>query len=118
MPWVRNLRRFVDTGAGLGSEALMAVDFGGDSLGKKMVISEEKPEEGSISSRVQRLAKYRFLKKQSELLLNADDLDAMWVCLRENCVIDDATGAEKVRFLFDVFYTTSASFVLGSMAHC
>lgn len=37
-----------------------------------------------------------FLQKQSDLLLNADDLDAMWVCLRENCVIDDATGAEKV----------------------
>ncbi|KAK6914531.1 Protein of unknown function DUF936, plant [Dillenia turbinata] len=54
-----------------------------------------KPEEGSISYRVQRLAKYRFLKKQSDLLLNADDLDAMWVCLRENCVIDDAIGAEK-----------------------
>lgn len=36
------------------------------------------------------------VQKQSELLLNADDLDAMWVCLRENCVIDDATGAEKV----------------------
>ena len=34
------------------------------------------------------------LQKQS--LFNADDLDAMWVCLRENCVIDDATGAEKV----------------------
>ena len=41
------------------------------------------------------------LQKQSELLLNADDLDAMWVCLRENCVIDDATGAEKVWFFFD-----------------
>lgn len=36
------------------------------------------------------------MQKQSDLLLNADDLDAMWVCLRENCVIDDATGAEKV----------------------
>ncbi|KAL2505040.1 putative serine/threonine-protein phosphatase 2A regulatory subunit B'' subunit TON2 [Abeliophyllum distichum] len=36
------------------------------------------------------------LKKQSDLLLNADDLDAMWVCLRENCVIDDATGTKKV----------------------
>lgn len=89
----------------------------------------QKPEEGSISQRVQRLAKYRFLKvklllslillvlnhllvhliithilnselqKQSDLLLNADDLDAMWVCLRENCVIDDATGAEKVYIL-------------------
>jgi len=31
--------------------------------------------------------------------LNADDLDAMWVCLRENCVIDDATGAEKVAIM-------------------
>jgi hypothetical protein len=37
----------------------------------------------------------QYLQKQSELLLNADDLDAMWVCLRENCVIDDATGAEN-----------------------
>lgn len=36
------------------------------------------------------------LQKQSDILLNADDLDAMWVCLRENCVIDDATSAEKV----------------------
>ena len=36
------------------------------------------------------------MQKQSDLLLNADDLDAMWVCLRQNCVIDDATGAEKV----------------------
>ncbi|GFP82602.1 probable serine/threonine-protein phosphatase 2a regulatory subunit b'' subunit ton2 [Phtheirospermum japonicum] len=56
---------------------------------------KKKPEEGSTSHRVQRLAKYLFLKEQSDLLLNADDLDAMWVCLRENCVIDDATGAEK-----------------------
>ncbi|CAL5415695.1 unnamed protein product [Camellia sinensis] len=56
---------------------------------------KKKPEEGSISHRVQRVAKYRFLKKQSDLLLNADDLDAMWVCFKENCVIDDATGAEK-----------------------
>ncbi|CAL5347025.1 unnamed protein product [Camellia sinensis] len=52
---------------------------------------KKKPEEGSISHRVQRVAKYRFLKKQSDLLLNADDLDAMWVCFKENCVIDDAT---------------------------
>ncbi|GJQ88920.1 hypothetical protein Tco_0000059 [Tanacetum coccineum] len=36
------------------------------------------------------------MKKQSDLLLNADDLDTMWVCLRDNCVIDDATGAEKM----------------------
>ncbi|CAD6334631.1 unnamed protein product [Miscanthus lutarioriparius] len=147
MPWVRNLRRFVGTGAGLGSEALMgqsvplasvpplaspsglrarlgsvgAARFGfrgGGELETKRILLEifkerqrksaeagsipsfykKKPEEGSISSRVQRLAKYRFLKKQSELLLNADDLDAMWVCLRENCVIDDATGAEKMNY--------------------
>ncbi|RWW67942.1 hypothetical protein BHE74_00024598, partial [Ensete ventricosum] len=64
MPWVRNLRRYVGSGTGLGSEALMGL-FPSLNL------------------------------KQSELLLNADDLDAMWVCLRENCVIDDATGAEK-----------------------
>lgn len=49
-----------------------------------------------------------FLQKQSDLLLNADDLDAMWVCLRENCVIDDATGAEKVSSIsfFLVCYLT------------
>lgn len=47
-----------------------------------------------------------FLQKQSDLLLNADDLDEMWVCLRENCVIDDATGAEKVRI------ARSISFIL------
>ncbi|GJS11177.1 kinase-like domain, phloem protein 2-like protein [Tanacetum coccineum] len=35
-------------------------------------------------------------EKQSDLLLNADDLDTMWVCLRDNCVIDDANGAEKI----------------------
>ncbi|OAY76032.1 putative serine/threonine-protein phosphatase 2A regulatory subunit B subunit TON2, partial [Ananas comosus] len=118
MPWVRNLRRFVGSGAGLGSEALMELETkrilleifkerqqkeAGSipSFYKKAcncVHCWLKPEEGSISHRVQRLAKYRFLKKQSELLLNADDLDAMWVCLRENCVIDDATGAEKMNY--------------------
>lgn len=41
-----------------------------------------------------------YMQKQSDLLLNADDLDAMWVCLRENCVIDDTTGAEKVSAAF------------------
>lgn len=56
-----------------------------------------------------------FLQKQSDLLLNADDLDAMWVCLRENCVIDDATGAEKVWFsiliLFLIFsYVVNISY--------
>ncbi|KAE8711937.1 putative serine/threonine-protein phosphatase 2A regulatory subunit B'' subunit TON2 [Hibiscus syriacus] len=107
MLWVRNLRRYIGSGAGLGSEALMELETKRillDIFKEKQQKSAEagsipsfykkaciKPEEGSISHRVQRLAKYRFLKKQSDLLLNADDLDAMWVCLRENCVIDDAT---------------------------
>ncbi|KAG8650954.1 hypothetical protein MANES_07G083301v8 [Manihot esculenta] len=109
MLWVRNLRRYIGSGVGLGSEALMELETKRillDIFKEKQQRSAEaatvpsfykkKPEEGSISHRVQRLAKYRFLKKQSDILLNADDLDAMWVCLRENCVIDDATGAEKV----------------------
>ncbi|KAJ0976198.1 hypothetical protein J5N97_018163 [Dioscorea zingiberensis] len=111
MPWVRNLRRYIGTGAGLGSEALMELETKRILLeifkerqqknaeaGSIPSFYKKKPEEGSISHRVQRLAKYRFLKKQSDLLLNADDLDAMWVCLRENCVIDDATGAEKMNY--------------------
>ncbi|GLT99173.1 hypothetical protein SLE2022_166310 [Rubroshorea leprosula] len=111
MLWVRNLRRYIGSGAGLGSEALMELETKRillDIFKEKQQKSAEagtipsfykkKPEEGSISHRVQRLAKYRFLMKQSDLLLNADDLDAMWVCLRENCVIDDATGAEKMNY--------------------
>nr|GME00463.1 probable serine/threonine-protein phosphatase 2A regulatory subunit B'' subunit TON2 [Ipomoea batatas] len=111
MLWVRNLRRFIGSGAGLGSEALMELETKrilldifkekqqkNQESGKIPTFYKKKPEEGSISQRVQRLAKYRFLKKQSDLLLNADDLDSMWVCLRENCVIDDATGAEKMNY--------------------
>ncbi|WZZ38590.1 hypothetical protein YC2023_034849 [Brassica napus] len=117
MLWVRNLRRYIGSGAGLGSEALMVSEF--ESLRRRESCSRysktsnrkvrkqaryqastrrHKPEEGSISQRVQRLAKYRFLKKQSDLLLNSDDLAAMWNCLRENCVIDDGTGAEKMNY--------------------
>ncbi|KAL6560512.1 putative serine/threonine-protein phosphatase 2A regulatory subunit B'' subunit ton2 [Orobanche gracilis] len=116
MLWVRNLRRYIGSGAGLGSEALMELETKRillDIFKVKQQKSAEagtipsfykkKPEEGSISHRVQRLAKYRFLKKQSDLLLNADDLDAMWVCLRENCVIDDATGAEKAVMNYEDF---------------
>jgi hypothetical protein len=52
-------------------------------------------------------------QKQSELLLNADDLDAMWVCLRENCVIDDATGAEKVGcFMYLYFRPAICQFLI------
>ncbi|KAH9683305.1 putative serine/threonine-protein phosphatase 2A regulatory subunit B'' subunit TON2 [Citrus sinensis] len=107
MLWVRNLRRFIGSGTGLGSEALMErsnrkvlklAQFPASTRRHVHELVAWKPEEGSISHRVQRLAKYRFLKKQSDLLLNADDLDAMWVCLRENCVIDDATGAEKMNY--------------------
>lgn len=50
------------------------------------------------------------LQKQSDLLLNADDLDAMWFCLRENCVIDDATGAEKVYILI-IFVILGYAFI-------
>lgn len=49
------------------------------------------------------------MQKQSDLLLNTDDLDVMWVCLRENCVIDDATGAEKassIQFFILICYST------------
>ncbi|KAL1832545.1 hypothetical protein ACET3Z_002196 [Daucus carota] len=111
MLWVRNLRRFIGSGTGLGSEALMELETKRILLdmfkekqqknaesGSLPSFYKKKPEDGSISHRVQRLAKCRFLKKQSDLLLNADDLDAMWACLRENCVIDDATGAEKMNY--------------------
>ncbi|XP_024022608.1 probable serine/threonine-protein phosphatase 2A regulatory subunit B'' subunit TON2 [Morus notabilis] len=111
MPWVRNLRRYIGSGVGLGPEALMELETKRillDIFKEKQQKSaaagtipsfyKKKPEEGSISSKVQRLAKCRFLKKQSDLLLNTDDLDVMWVCLRENCVIDDATGAEKMNY--------------------
>ncbi|GJU99589.1 probable serine/threonine-protein phosphatase 2A regulatory subunit B'' subunit TON2 [Tanacetum coccineum] len=75
----------------------------GPSLVSTRRVWWETPEDGSINHKVQRLAKYRFLKvtiysavafvicvlraffpvqmKQSDLLLNADDLDAMWVCI-------------------------------------
>ena len=36
------------------------------------------------------------MQKQTDILLNSDDLDAMWLILRENSVIDEATGCEKV----------------------
>ncbi|KAL0709710.1 hypothetical protein Bca4012_016688 [Brassica carinata] len=141
MLWVRNLRRYIGSGAGLGSEALMELEtkrilleifkdkqqksqeagtipsfykkacplhtlirclslafHGNNLLNLRRYSLFQKPEEGSISQRVQRLAKYRFLKKQSDLLLNSDDLAAMWNCLRENCVIDDGTGAEKMNY--------------------
>uniref|UniRef100_A0A1J3E668 Putative serine/threonine-protein phosphatase 2A regulatory subunit B'' subunit TON2 n=1 Tax=Noccaea caerulescens TaxID=107243 RepID=A0A1J3E668_NOCCA len=111
MLWVRNLRRYIGSGAGLGSEALMELETKRillEIFKEKQQKSQEagtipsfykkKPEEGSISQKVQRLAKFRFLKKQSDLLLNSDDLAAMWNCLRENCVIDDATGAEKMNY--------------------
>ncbi|ERN16935.1 hypothetical protein AMTR_s00057p00185220 [Amborella trichopoda] len=111
MLWVRNLRRYVRNRAGLGSEALMELETKRillDIFKEKQQRNAEagaipsfykkKPTEGSISNRVQRLAKFRFLKKQSDLLLNADDLDAMWVCLREKCVVDDSTGTEKMNY--------------------
>ncbi|GJZ41275.1 hypothetical protein Tco_0588161 [Tanacetum coccineum] len=58
-----------------------------EAINNSFIMMFTKPEDGSISLKFQRLAKYRFLKKQSDLLLNVVDLDAMWVCLRENYVI-------------------------------
>ncbi|KAL2464128.1 putative serine/threonine-protein phosphatase 2A regulatory subunit B'' subunit TON2 [Forsythia ovata] len=111
MLWVRNLRRFIGSGTGVGSESLMELETKrilldifnekqqkSDEVGTIPSFYKRKPEEGSISQTDQRLSNFRFLKKQTNLLLNADDLDAMWVCLRENCVIDDATGAEKMNY--------------------
>ncbi|KAJ7536115.1 hypothetical protein O6H91_12G056800 [Diphasiastrum complanatum] len=110
MPWVQALKKYVGSGAGLGSEALMELEI------KRILLDAyreheqknlekgaiptfyKKPTEGSIGAKVQRLARFRFLKKQTDQLLNADDLDTMWICLRENCVIDDSTGSEKMNY--------------------
>lgn len=111
MLWVRNLRRYIRSDPNLGSEARMEQET------RKILLNmykekhrksaeagvipsfyKKKPEDGSINHTVQRLAKYCFLKKQSDVLLNSDDLDAMWLCLRENCVIDESNGTEKVNY--------------------
>ncbi|XP_071705096.1 probable serine/threonine-protein phosphatase 2A regulatory subunit B'' subunit TON2 [Rutidosis leptorrhynchoides] len=111
MLWVRNLRRYIRSDPNLGSEAMLEHETRRILLniykekhrknaeaGIIPSFYKKKPEDGSISHTVQRLAKYRFLKKQSDILLNSDDLDAMWLCLRENCVIDESTGSEKVNY--------------------
>ncbi|KAI7735470.1 hypothetical protein M8C21_017828, partial [Ambrosia artemisiifolia] len=36
--------------------------------------------------------------KQSDILLNADDLDALWLCLRENSLVDEITGSVKANY--------------------
>ncbi|KAJ0914907.1 putative guanylate cyclase activating protein [Helianthus annuus] len=111
MLWVRNLRRYIRSDASLGSEARM------EHVTRRILLNmykekhrksaeagiipsfyKKKPEDGSISHTVQRLAKYRFLKKQSDILLNADDLDTLWLCLRENCLVDEITGSVKVNY--------------------
>ncbi|XP_024995484.1 probable serine/threonine-protein phosphatase 2A regulatory subunit B'' subunit TON2 [Cynara cardunculus var. scolymus] len=111
MLWVRNLRRYIKSDPGISSEAMMELEIRRILLnifkekhrknaeaGIIPSFYKKKPEDGSISHTVQRLAKYRFLKKQSDILLDADDLDAMWLCLRENCVVDEATGSERVGY--------------------
>ncbi|KVH95604.1 Calcium-binding EF-hand [Cynara cardunculus var. scolymus] len=61
MLWVRNLRRYIKSDPGISSEAMMGIRY---------------------------IIAYRLLmQKQSDILLDADDLDAMWLCLRENCVV-------------------------------
>ncbi|KAJ9549573.1 hypothetical protein OSB04_022116 [Centaurea solstitialis] len=112
MLWVRNLRRFIRSSrASLGSEAMLELEIRKNLInifkekhrksaeaGVIPSFYKKKPEDGSINHTVQRLAKYRFLKKQSDILLDGDDLDAMWLCLRENCVIDEATSSERVGY--------------------
>ncbi|OAE31055.1 hypothetical protein AXG93_4031s1050 [Marchantia polymorpha subsp. ruderalis] len=125
MLWAEQLRKYVGSGAGLGSEALTemetkrilheafrerqqkSVEAGAIPSFYKKARNRQipplshcgwKPVEGSAGAKLQRLARYRFLKKQAEVLLNADDLDAMWVCLRENCSIDNANGVEKMNY--------------------
>ncbi|CAK9159743.1 unnamed protein product [Ilex paraguariensis] len=79
MLWVRNLRRFIGSGDGLGSEALMELETKRILLeifkekqqksaqaGAIPSFYKKKAEEGSISHRVQRLAKFRFLKMNYE----------------------------------------------------
>ncbi|CAD5174262.1 unnamed protein product [Musa acuminata subsp. malaccensis] len=111
MPWVRNLRRYVGSGTGTGSEALMELETKRILLEIFKERQQRNVQAGSVPSYYKKqcqldsflwspmqLAKHRFMKKQSVLLLNADDLDAIWVRLRENCVIDDSTGDEKMNY--------------------
>eukprot|EP00252_Welwitschia_mirabilis_P017164 TRINITY_DN38080_c0_g1_i1.p1 TRINITY_DN38080_c0_g1~~TRINITY_DN38080_c0_g1_i1.p1 ORF type:complete len:482 (+),score=110.92 TRINITY_DN38080_c0_g1_i1:173-1618(+) len=110
MPWARNLRRYIGSGTGLGSEALMELETKRillelykerqqktSAAGTIPSFYRKKPAEGSIANRAHRLAKFKFLKKQSDLLLTADDLDAMWRVLRENSVVVEGPGDEKVQ---------------------
>ncbi|THG11447.1 hypothetical protein TEA_002440 [Camellia sinensis var. sinensis] len=124
--WARNLRHYIGSGSGLGSKALMGVnDLGrlrlkilfrslwvihdrgvihvgmdytfldpSGNLRQRILLNifKEKQQKSAEAGTIPSFYK----KKQSDLLLNADDLDAMWVCFKENCVIDDATGAEKM----------------------
>ncbi|XP_017256326.1 probable serine/threonine-protein phosphatase 2A regulatory subunit B'' subunit TON2 isoform X1 [Daucus carota subsp. sativus] len=87
MLWNRKLRRFIECGTG---RALMELETKRTLLDMFKEKQQKNAESGSLPS--------FYKKKQSDLLLNADDLDAMWVCLRQNCVIDDATGAEKMNY--------------------
>ncbi|MCO5610257.1 hypothetical protein L7F22_064493 [Adiantum nelumboides] len=97
MLWVRNLKKYVGSGTGLGSEALMELETKRILLEAFKERQQKNAQSGLFLHFTKRLARFSFLKKQTEQLLNADDLDTMWVCLRENCVVDDSTGAEKVR---------------------
>ncbi|CAL5383602.1 unnamed protein product [Camellia sinensis] len=80
--WARNRHHYIGSGAGLGSEALMELETKRILLNifkEKQQKSAEagtipsfykkKPEEGSISHRVQRVAKYHFLKVSHILFL-------------------------------------------------
>nr|XP_043639842.1 probable serine/threonine-protein phosphatase 2A regulatory subunit B'' subunit TON2 [Erigeron canadensis] len=91
MLWVRNLRRYIRSDPDLGSEAIMEHETRRNLLDIYKEKHRKSTEVGIVPS--------FYKKKQSDVLLNTDDLDAMWSCLRENCVIDESTGgSEKVNY--------------------
>nr|KAJ0224480.1 hypothetical protein LSAT_V11C100045660 [Lactuca sativa] len=53
------------------------------------------------------------MHKQSDILLNSDDLDAMWLTLRENYLLHEATASEKVTY---EDFSQIASLCTGKMA--
>ncbi|GJW22582.1 probable serine/threonine-protein phosphatase 2A regulatory subunit B'' subunit TON2 [Tanacetum coccineum] len=116
MLWVRNLRRYIRSEPALGSEAKLEHET------RRILLNlfKEKHRKNAaagivpsfykkvllfVSLCIRGLELYKvinvlclLIQKESDILLNSDDLDAMWLCLRENCVIDESTGSEKVNY--------------------
>ena len=58
----------------------------------------QKPSPASLSSRLQHAAKLKFLQQQKESLLDQQELEVLWTCLRDNRTVpDDESGSERVR---------------------